>query len=336
MILRTASSRGKATSVVALDPVREEDEEGEEGEEQQAAEELAGAEAGEEEQVETVGPAATDEDRPDVAGDEEQGAQGMGGVPLLRFSLPRSPDVIAAFLRTRVLRPDSEVRLSGLNALRKWVESQGHAQVPMDTVVPLWTTESNGDGGNGGTYALGAWVSEQRRAFRAGTLKAWRAELLDELGMVWSVVDARFYKNLAAAREYYAVHRTLAAPKDASIDGVAVGQWLANLRKTGGLGKDEQRATERRKALERIDRDWNRRGPSSGSSATPHSPRCSPTEQPSRRSCQASPSAATTSAPGCTPNAPGGSSWARGSANVWPNSASKRCPPVRCRLRRSP
>ncbi|MFJ9417343.1 helicase associated domain-containing protein [Streptomyces sp. NPDC101227] len=53
------------------------------------------------------------------------------------------------------------------------------------------------------------------------------------------------------------MHRTLAAPTDAVIDEVAVGQWLANLRKTGGLGKDVDRATARREALERIDRDWN-------------------------------------------------------------------------------
>ncbi|RXS65325.1 helicase [Streptomyces sp. TM32] len=261
MVLRTASSRGKATSVVALDPGREEDEEGEEG--QPEEEQLAAGDAGEgedqdvEEQDETVAAAVGDDRRPAGGEDEDQEDEDdRGGVPLLRFSLPRNPDVIAAFLRTRVLRPDSEVWLSGFNALRKWVESQGHAQVPMDTVVPIWTTDSNGDG-DGGTYALGAWVSEQRRAFRAGALRAWRAELLDELGMVWSVVDARFYKNLAAARDYFAVHRTLAAPKDAVMDGVAVGQWLANLRKTGGLGKDEDRATERREALERIDEYWN-------------------------------------------------------------------------------
>ncbi|MFJ6752072.1 helicase associated domain-containing protein [Streptomyces sp. NPDC091266] len=127
----------------------------------------------------------------------------------------------------------------------------------MDVVVPIGATESNGEAGDGGSYALGAWVSEQRRAFRAGTLKTWRAELLDGLGMVWSVVDARFYNNLAAARDYFAVHRTLAAPKDAVIDGVPVGQWLANLRKTGGLGKDQKRAKDRREALERIDRGWS-------------------------------------------------------------------------------
>jgi hypothetical protein len=105
----------------------------------------------------------------------EDGARAGAGVPLLRFSLPRNPDVIAGFLRTRVLRPDSEVWLSGLNALHKWVAKHRDAQVPLHAVVPIGTTESGGDDGGRGTYALGAWVSEQRRAFRTGTLKAWAA-----------------------------------------------------------------------------------------------------------------------------------------------------------------
>ncbi|MGW2415970.1 Helicase associated domain protein [Streptomyces tubercidicus] len=267
MLLHTASSRGRATSVVALDPARETDEEAEEetgeagaDEEASPADGAAGGEAAEEtgegEDTGAEGAAGSGRTGGDE-GQEDEGRKGAAAVPLLRFSLPRNPSVIADFLRTRVLHPDSEVWLSGYNALRKWVEAEGHAQVPMDTVVPMWATESNGGDGDGGTFALGAWVSEQRRAFRAGTLKAWRAERLDQLGMVWSVADARFYKNLAAARAYYAVHLTLAAPKDASMDGVAVGQWLANLRKAGGLGKDEDRATERREALERIDEYWN-------------------------------------------------------------------------------
>ncbi|WP_411130267.1 Helicase associated domain protein [Streptomyces sp. x-19] len=270
MVLRTTSARGKATSVVALDPGHEEDAH-EEGEEEQPIAGDGEAGEGEDRDVEEQDEAADEAVAAGVGGrrptdSEDEGQEdkdGRGGVPLLRFSLPRNPDVIAAFLRTRVLRPDSEVWLSGLNALRKWVKAQGHAQVPLDAVVPTGATGATGatqsnDAGDvdGGTYALGAWVSEQRRAFRAGTLKAWRAELLDELGMVWSVADARFYKSLAAARTYFAQHHTLAAPKDASMDGVAVGQWLANLRKTGGLGKDEERAADRRAALERIDRYW--------------------------------------------------------------------------------
>ncbi|MFE4218565.1 helicase associated domain-containing protein [Streptomyces sp. NPDC056844] len=134
-------------------------------------------------------------------------------------------------------------------ALRHWVREHGDAQVPLDASVEL--------GEDGVTYALGTWVSEQRRAFRLGTLKAWRADLLNEVGMVWSVADAGFWRNLTAARNYHAVHGSLAAPKDAVVDGVAVGQWLANLRKAGGLGKDQERAAQRRAALEAIDPEWN-------------------------------------------------------------------------------
>ena len=267
LMLRTTTARGAALSVVGLDP-----------EDETADEDEAEAEAGGNDEAGRDGERGPGDGEGDEGLDEGDGGgqgdgaeaeadvrdvadiglgfgggtgraakgRGKSGVPLLRFSLPRSPDVIAAFLRTRVLRPDSEVWLSGLNALRKWVAETGEARVPLDATV---------DAG-GAPYPLGAWVSEQRRAFKAGTLKPWRAELLDELGMVWSVADAHFMKNLAAARTYYGVHGTLAAPRDAAADGVAVGQWLANCRKAGGLGANAERAAERRRLLEGIDPDW--------------------------------------------------------------------------------
>lgn len=222
MALRTTTARGKALSVVGLDPVQED---------------------------------GTDDDA--VSGTSDAGTADNAStstssdadVPLLRFSQPHDPGVIAAFLRTRVLQPDSEVWLTGYNALYAWAQEHGDVRVPAGTVVPL-------DGGEG-ALPLGSWVSEQRRAFRLGALKPWRAELLDELGMIWSVADAAFSKKLASARAYHAKHATLAAPKDAVTDGVAVGQWLANLRRPGGLGRNEERAAHRREALKAIDPDWN-------------------------------------------------------------------------------
>ncbi|MEU5036115.1 helicase associated domain-containing protein [Streptomyces rubiginosohelvolus] len=190
----------------------------------------------------------------DVGGEDEgDAAPGIAPVttPLLRFSLPRDPENIALFLRTRVLRPDSEVWLTGYSTLRGWVQEHGHARVPSEATVKS---------GDGGTYGLGTWVSEQRRAFKAGTLKAWRVNLLNEVGMVWSVGDAGFWKNLGAARTYYAVHSTLACPRNAVWDGVPLGQWISNLRRPGGLGTDPARAEERRKALEAIDPEWNPTG----------------------------------------------------------------------------
>ncbi|MEU5491817.1 Helicase associated domain protein [Streptomyces sp. NPDC020196] len=249
MALGTTTARGKATSVVALDPVREE---GDDGNGQEDGDDVQEHGPDIEAEADTV---STDEEAAQTLteGDAQDGAvegEHTGAVvPLLRFSLPRDPGTIALFLRTRVLQPDSEIWLTGYNALRHWVEEHRSAEVPLDASVEL--------GEDRITYALGAWVSEQRRAFRLGTLKAWRADLLNEVGMVWSVADAGFWKNLTAARAYHAVHGTLAAPKDAMVEGVAVGQWLANLRKAGGLGKDQGRAEERRAALEAIDPEWH-------------------------------------------------------------------------------
>ncbi|MDF6016937.1 DEAD/DEAH box helicase [Streptomyces sp. JH34] len=249
LALPTTTARGKATSVVALDPVREEGDDGdgqEDGDEDQEHGPDIEAEADTVSTDEETAQAVTEDDTENGAVESEHAG---AAVPLLRFSLPRDPGTVALFLRTRILHPDSEIWLTGYNALRHWARKHGSAEVALDASVEL--------GEDRITYALGAWVSEQRRAFRLGTLKAWRADLLNELGMVWSVADAGFRRNLSAARAYHAVHGTLAAPKDAMVEGVAVGQWLANLRKAGGLGKDEVRAGERRAALEAIDPEWH-------------------------------------------------------------------------------
>ncbi|MFJ6614817.1 Helicase associated domain protein [Streptomyces sp. NPDC091289] len=237
-LVERMTARGRALSVVGLDPVQEDD----------TGEDAVSAAPG--------GDADADAHSDTAAGTGAGTGSGAGSeaeVPLLRFSVPHDPGVIAAFLRTRVLQPDSEVWLTGYNALYTWAQEHGDARVPMGTVVPL--------DGDGGTLPLGSWVSEQRRAFRLGTLKPWRAGLLDELGMIWSVADAAFRQKLASARAYHAKHATLAAPKDAVTDGVAVGQWLANLRKPGGLGRNAERAEQRREALAAIDPDWNPRWP---------------------------------------------------------------------------
>ncbi|WTF40472.1 Helicase associated domain protein (plasmid) [Streptomyces cyaneofuscatus] len=261
MALPTTTARGQITSVLALDPQapaaknddqdQNDEEHGEGDGREQDGEGEAAAAGTKDDGGREQGDAEDDEDDEDQGDEETDPAPGIAPVttPLLRFSLPRDPQAVALFLRTRVLRPDSEVWLTGYNTLRSWVREHGHAQVPGDTTVEL--------GDDGDTYGLGSWVSEQRRAFKAGALKPWRTDLLNELGMIWSVGDVTFWKNLNAARAYYATYGSLAAPKGALVDGVAVGQWLANLRKPGGLGRDPERADERRQALEAIDPEWN-------------------------------------------------------------------------------
>ncbi|MFF5894124.1 Helicase associated domain protein [Streptomyces globisporus] len=260
MALPTTTARGQITSVLALDPQApaakhddQDDEQHGEDDRQQQDEEREAAAAGTEDEGGHEQGGVEDDEGEEDQGDEEDSSPGIAPVttPLLRFSLPHDPEAVALFLRTRVLRPDSEIWLTGYNTLRNWVREHGHARIPSEATVKS---------GDGDTYALGSWVSEQRRAFKAGTLKAWRTDLLNEVGMVWSVGDAAFWRNLNAARSYYAAHSTLACPRNTVWDGVALGQWVSNLRRPGGLGTDPVRADERRRALEAIDPEWNPTG----------------------------------------------------------------------------
>ncbi|MFH8439332.1 Helicase associated domain protein [Streptomyces sp. NPDC018007] len=236
MALPTTTARGHVTSVLALDPqhtpVDDTDDQ-------------------DQDQGEEAAPVTDDEDQDDEdegqGGEETDAAPGISSTtPLLRFSLPRDPESVALFLRTRVLRPDSEIWLTGYNFLRGWVREHGHARVPMETTVEL---------GDGSTFGLGNWVARQRRAFKAGTLRPWRYDLLTEIGMVWSVADADFWRVLTAARTAFETYGTLALPRSLVIDGVRIGQALANYRRS--LGADPARADERRRALEAIDPEWN-------------------------------------------------------------------------------
>ncbi|MEW2310645.1 Helicase associated domain protein, partial [Streptomyces sp. NPDC006864] len=255
MALPTTTARGQITSVLALDPqapaAKNDDQDDEQDDEQEQDKERETAAAGTETRDDDT---RDDQDADEDQEDEGDASPGIAPVttPLLRFSLPRDPESIALFLRTRVLRPDSEIWLTGYNTLRNWAREHGHTRVPSDATVKV--------GDDGDTYGLGTWVSEQRRAFKAGTLKAWRTDLLNEVGMVWSVGDAAFWRNLSAARAYYAAHSALACPRNAVWDGVALGQWISNLRRPGGLGTDPARADERLKALEAIDPEWNPTG----------------------------------------------------------------------------
>ncbi|WP_097990570.1 DEAD/DEAH box helicase [Streptomyces sp. f51] len=257
MALPTTTARGQITSVLALDPQQQTP--ADENDDQFA--EQHGEDEGQEQDGEREPAAAGTEDDGVEEGEEDQDDEDEGDAspgiapvttPLLRFSLPRDPEAVALFLRTRVLRPDSEIWLTGYNTLRGWAREHGHARVPSEATVK--------SGDDDGSYALGSWVAEQRRAFKAGTLKAWRVDLLNEVGMVWSVGDTAFWRNLSAARSYYAVHSTLACPRNAVWDGVPLGQWISNLRRPGGLGTDPVRAEERRRALEAIDPEWNPSG----------------------------------------------------------------------------
>ncbi|MGW4439175.1 Helicase associated domain protein [Streptomyces sp. NPDC004596] len=178
---------------------------------------------------------------------------------LPHFSTPRDAATIAAFLRTRVYRPEPLVWLEGYQALLRWRkknEITGLYAVPYDLETEVGTTKA---------FPLGRWVHQQRKALRAGELEPRRKELLDapEAGMVWGPGEEAWENKLAALRSYRRATGHLAPRQDAVWDNPAggdpmpVGQYMANLRRKGGLGKDPERAAVRAQRLAAIDEDWN-------------------------------------------------------------------------------
>lgn len=189
--------------------------------------------------------------------DQEDDTQAAAEAALLHFSSPRDAATIAAFLRTRVYRPESLVWLEGYQALLRWRkenEITGLYAVPYDTEVEVGATKA---------FPLGRWVHQQRKALRAGELEARRKTLLDapEAGMVWEPGEEAWENKLAALRSYRRAMGHLAPRQDAvwgeSEAMVQIGQHMANLRRKGGLGKDPERAAQRAAQLAAIDPDWN-------------------------------------------------------------------------------
>ncbi|THA36051.1 helicase [Streptomyces sp. A1277] len=179
---------------------------------------------------------------------------------LLHFSSPRDAATIAAFLRTRVYRPESLVWLEGYQALIRWRaenEITGVYAVPYDVEVEVGVTKD---------FPLGRWVHQQRKARRVGELEDRRKTLLDapEAGMLWDPGEEAWEAKLAALRSYRRATGHL-APRQDAVWGegeamVPIGQHMANLRRKGtknGLGKDEDTAATRAAQLAAIDKDWN-------------------------------------------------------------------------------
>ncbi|MEU6556272.1 Helicase associated domain protein [Streptomyces sp. NPDC046915] len=189
--------------------------------------------------------------------DREDGDGGAAESALLHFSSPRDAATIAAFLRTRVYRPESLVWLEGYQALIRWRtenEITGLYTVPYDIETEVGVTKD---------FPLGRWVHQQRKALRAGELEERRKTLLDapEAGMVWEPGEEAWEAKLAALRSYRRATGHLAPRQDAlwgeGETMVPIGQHMANLRRKGSLGKNPERAAERAQQLTAIDPDWN-------------------------------------------------------------------------------
>ncbi|WP_395576885.1 Helicase associated domain protein [Streptomyces sp. BK79] len=205
--------------------------------------------------------------------------EGSGGVSapakaLLKFSTPRDPAALAAFINLRVLNPEHEHWRRGVEAAVIYAREHGDLKVPFTFRVPaVEDQEAEGEGWPAALagFPLGQWAADARRFYARGNMDEDRVAQLEKLGMIWSHYDVAWEEGLSAARGWAAEHGHLLAPLDATYQGYRVGIFLKNARAAARKAQDiEQRraeglpvessagalSDERREQLEEIDASW--------------------------------------------------------------------------------
>ncbi|MFF9819456.1 Helicase associated domain protein [Streptomyces sp. NPDC014006] len=193
---------------------------------------------------------------------------------LLKFSTPRDPAQLAAFINLRVLNPEHAHWRRGIEAAAIYHRVHGDLRVPFTYRVPDrgdqeaeaegWPTTLAG-------FPLGQWIADARRFYARGDMDEDRIAQLEKLGMVWSHYDVAWEEGLAAARGWAQENGHLLAPTDATYKGYRVGLFLKNARAAARRAAvNEQRRAEglpvqsaagalpeeRREQLDDIDPAW--------------------------------------------------------------------------------
>ncbi|WP_326681542.1 DEAD/DEAH box helicase [Streptomyces sp. NBC_01237] len=205
--------------------------------------------------------------------------KGSGGVSapakaLLKFSTPRDPAALAAFINLRVVNPEHAHWRRGVEAAVIYAREHGDLRVPFTFRVPaVDDQEAEGEGWpvSLAGFPLGQWTADARRFYARGDMDEDRIVQLEKLGMVWSHFDVAWEEGLSAARGWAAEHGHLLAPLDATFQGAKVGIFLKNARAAARkAAENEQRRAEglavqssagalsdsRREQLEEIDASW--------------------------------------------------------------------------------
>ncbi|MFB7753988.1 Helicase associated domain protein [Streptomyces sp. NPDC056121] len=218
-------------------------------------------------------PVAMDESEKSTTGSGD-GPKGVSGPAraLLKFSTPRDPAALAAFINLRVLNPEHEHWRRGIEAAVIYGREHGDLRVPFTYRVPAGQdAAAQGWPASLANFPLGQWTADARRFYARGNLDQDRAIQLENLGMIWSHFDVAWEEGLTAARGWAAEHGHLLAPLDATHQGYGVGIWLKNQRAAARktMQTEQRRAEgmpvessagalsdERREQLEEIDPSW--------------------------------------------------------------------------------
>ncbi|MFJ5534951.1 Helicase associated domain protein [Streptomyces sp. NPDC093261] len=213
------------------------------------------------------------------AGSDRSDQLSVPAQELLKFSTPRDPAQLAAFINLRVLNPEHAHWRRGIEAAAIYHQRHGDLRVPFTYRVPTAGSddqEQKTDNGEGwpatlAAFPLGQWIADARKFYARGDMNADRIAQLEKLGMVWSHFDIAWEEGLAAARGWAEANGHLLAPLDATHQGYRVGIWLKNARAAARKAQQiEQRraeglpvgssagalSEERREQLEDIDSSW--------------------------------------------------------------------------------
>ncbi|MGW2651713.1 Helicase associated domain protein [Streptomyces sp. NPDC001393] len=193
---------------------------------------------------------------------------------LLKFSTPRDPAQLAAFINLRVLNPEHAHWRRGIEAATLYAREHGDLKVPFTYRVPErgdQEAQTEAWPASLASFPLGQWIADARRVYARGDMDEDRVAQLEKLGMVWSHFDVAWEEGLAVARGWAAENGHLLAPLDATYQGHRVGIWLKNARAAARKAAEiEQRrakgvpvgssagalSEERREQLEEIDPAW--------------------------------------------------------------------------------
>ncbi|MFE1037088.1 Helicase associated domain protein, partial [Streptomyces sp. NPDC058807] len=212
----------------------------------------------------------------EAGGDRSDRGLSVPARALLKFSTPRDPVQLAAFINLRVLNPEHAHWRRGIEAAVIYQRLHGDLKVPFTYRVPggedqAVESEIEGWPASLAGFPLGQWIADNRRFHARGDMDADRVAQLEKLGMVWSHFDVAWEEGLAAARGWAAEAGHLLAPTDATYNGYRVGIWLKNQRTAARKAAEvEQRraeglpvgsvagalSDERREQLEDIDPSW--------------------------------------------------------------------------------
>ena len=104
--------------------------------------------------------------------------------------------------------------------------------------------------------SLGSWIGKQRKDYRENKISDKEVNLLNQIGMVWSLSDYEWMKNYRLATDYYNRNGNLVMPKDYKTkEGVSLGRWIERQRK---LFQDKKLSGKEVDLLNSVGMEWSK------------------------------------------------------------------------------